>query len=78
MKGIFLVLLINVILLIQGVLQATKRAFEELGETGWTERLVGFGADGAAVNMGHRGGVIALLKDELGDHIIAFHCMPHR
>lgn len=66
-------------LLIQGVLEATKRAFEALGEdTGWMERLVGFGADGASVNMVHRGGVIALLRDELGDHIIAFHCMPHR
>ena len=39
------------------MLEATKRANEALGEdTRWMERLVGFGADGASVNMGHRGG----------------------
>ncbi|KAJ8356589.1 hypothetical protein SKAU_G00193830 [Synaphobranchus kaupii] len=60
-----------------GVLQATKTAFEQLGqETGWMNKLVGFGADGAAVNMGHRGGVIALLKEEVGEHVIPWHCMP--
>ncbi|XP_056451744.1 zinc finger protein 862-like [Gadus chalcogrammus] len=36
------------------------------------------GADGAAVNLGHKGGVIALLQQEAGDFIVPFHCMPHR
>ncbi|MEQ2221997.1 hypothetical protein ILYODFUR_021337 [Ilyodon furcidens] len=45
--------------------------------SGWMDRLVGFGADGAAVNMGCRGGVIALLKEEVGEHVIPLHCMPH-
>ncbi|XP_029915000.1 zinc finger protein 862-like [Myripristis murdjan] len=36
------------------------------------------GADGAAVNLGHRGGVIALLQAEIGSFIVPFHCMPHR
>ncbi|KAJ8367015.1 hypothetical protein AAFF_G00333890 [Aldrovandia affinis] len=62
-----------------GVLQATKTAFEQLGqETDWISKLVGFGADGAAVTMGHCGGVIALLKEEVGEHVIPWHCMPHR
>ncbi|XP_056267915.1 zinc finger protein 862-like isoform X2 [Pseudoliparis swirei] len=36
------------------------------------------GADGAAVNLGHKGGVIALLQAEAGAFIVPFHCMPHR
>jgi len=36
------------------------------------------GADGAAVNLGHKGGVTALLQADAGDFIISFHCMPHR
>ena len=42
------------------------------------KKLISFGADGAAVNMGHRGGVIALLQREAGEYIIPIHCMPHR
>ena len=42
------------------------------------KKLISFGADGASVNMGHRGGVIALLQREAGEYIIAIHCMPHR
>ncbi|XP_060783092.1 uncharacterized protein LOC132890289 isoform X2 [Neoarius graeffei] len=44
----------------------------------WLVKLISFGADGASVNMGHRGGVIALLQREAGEHIIPIHCMPHR
>ncbi|XP_073715742.1 zinc finger protein 862-like [Misgurnus anguillicaudatus] len=36
------------------------------------------GADGAAVNLGHKGGVIALLQADAGIFIIPYHCMPHR
>ena len=36
-----------------------------------------FGADGAAVNLGKKGGVAALLKKE-EPHILDFHCLPHR
>ena len=42
------------------------------------KKLISFGADGAAVNMAHRGGVIALLQREAGEYIIPIHCMPHR
>jgi phosphotransferase system IIB component len=43
----------------------------------WKNRLVGFGADGAAVMMGHLGGVAAKLKEE-APHIIEMHCCAHR
>ncbi|CAM4326971.1 unnamed protein product [Leuciscus chuanchicus] len=36
------------------------------------------GADGAAVNLGRKGGVSTKLQEEAGKHIIPFHCMPHR
>ncbi|XP_041954873.1 zinc finger protein 862-like isoform X1 [Alosa sapidissima] len=41
-------------------------------------KCVAFGADGAAVNMGVHRGVIALLKRDVGNHVIPIHCMPHR
>lgn len=67
---------------IRGVLDATKAAFcavcpEEDGGS-WMKKCISFGADGASVNMGHRGGVIAHLQREAGRHIIPIHCMPHR
>ncbi|XP_049427219.1 zinc finger protein 862-like isoform X2 [Epinephelus fuscoguttatus] len=64
----------------KGILEATKAAFDELGAdtNGWIEKLIGFGADGAALNMGHQRGAISLLKREIGDHVIPFHCMAHR
>lgn len=46
-------------------------------ETG-LKKTVALGADGAAVNLGSKGGVIALLQKDAGDFIIPFHCMPHR
>ncbi|KAJ8391211.1 hypothetical protein AAFF_G00096400 [Aldrovandia affinis] len=60
-----------------GVLDATKAAFravcpEEDGGS-WMRKCISFGADGASVNMGHRGGVIAHLQREAGRHIIPIH-----
>ncbi|KAL7375143.1 hypothetical protein ABVT39_012693 [Epinephelus coioides] len=50
----------------QGIYDATKKAFSHLGtETSWMEKTVAMGADGAAVNLGHKGGVIALLQAEI-------------
>ncbi|XP_060768148.1 zinc finger protein 862-like [Neoarius graeffei] len=64
----------------QGLYAASKQAFEALGEQccDWLHKTVALGADGAAVNLGSKGGVIALMQREAGDHIIPFHCMPHR
>ncbi|KAM9560686.1 uncharacterized protein ACWYII_019880 [Salvelinus alpinus] len=65
-----------------GVLDATKAAFravcpEEDGGS-WMKKCISFGADGASINMGHRGVVIAHLQRESGGHIIPIHSMPHR
>ncbi|KAK7877196.1 hypothetical protein WMY93_032098 [Mugilogobius chulae] len=65
----------------KGVFDATKEAFQRLGlgsAREWLAKTVAMGADGAAVNLGHKGGVISLLQEEAGGHIIPFHCMPHR
>ena len=35
------------------------------------------GCDGASVNLGKKGGVSALLRQDVPD-IIDFHCLPHR
>ena len=42
------------------------------------EKLVGFGSDGAAVNVGCRNGVAALLQKELNHPLISIHCVAHR
>ncbi|CAM4609726.1 unnamed protein product [Leuciscus chuanchicus] len=64
----------------QGIYAITKKAFAELWDQcgDWLEKTVALGADGAAVNLVSKGGVIALLQKDAGDFIIPFHCMPHR
>ena len=51
-------------------------AFQVSGIHQWKEKLVGMGADGASVNLGKKGGVVALLRQEV-PHLIDFHCLPH-
>ena len=36
------------------------------------------GSDGAPVMQGAKGGVIKLLKDDNGSHIVSVHCLAHR
>ncbi|XP_039474106.1 uncharacterized protein LOC120442225 [Oreochromis aureus] len=62
----------------QGLHAASKEAFAPLGDqcSNWLEKIIALGADGAAVNLGSQGGVIALLQQEADDHIVPFHCMP--
>ncbi|KAF4097028.1 hypothetical protein G5714_022997 [Onychostoma macrolepis] len=62
-----------------GIYAASKKAFVALGDqcSNWQEKIIALGADGAA-NLGSKGGVITLLQQEAGDHIVPFHCMPHR
>ena len=48
-------------------------AFADVGIHQWKEKLVGMGADGASVNLGKKGGVVALLRRD----VIDFHCLPH-
>ena len=40
--------------------------------------MVGFGSDGAAVNVGCRNSVAALLQKELNHPLISIHCVAHR
>ncbi len=64
-----------------GVLDKIKCLFSDAKQTDrdwWQKKITAFGADGAAVNMGASGGVGALLREEIGQHILSFHCMPHR
>ena len=62
-----------------GIIMAIDAAFEFIGfdSSEWKERLIGFGADGAAVMLGKSRGVAALLKHEVA-HMIEIHCVAHR
>lgn len=60
-----------------GILAAIKNSFETLGITNWDSKLIGFGADGASVNMGKKAGVAAKLKQDV-PWLIDVHCLPHR
>ena len=45
----------------------------------WTRKLIGFGADGAAVMQGKKGGVVSLYKNELNKpYLQAIHCSAHK
>ena len=63
-----------------GIYAATKKAFAALGHqcADWLGKTVALGADGAAVNLGSKGGVMTLLQRDAGDFVVPFHCMPHR
>jgi len=62
-----------------GVLDAIDHAFTNLqmSEREVTDRLIGFTADGASVNMGVKQGVQAKLKRRTPS-LIEFWCMPHK
>ena len=51
---------------------ATFKDFEE-----WKKKLVGFGPNGASVNLGRNRSVATLLKD-VAPWIVQIHCMAHR
>ena len=61
-----------------GIYAATKKAFAALGHqcADWLGKTVALGADGAAVNLGSKGGFITLLQRDAGDFVVP--CMPHR
>ena len=39
--------------------------------------LVGFGSNGASVNLGSKNGVAALLTNDVA-HLVSVHCVAHR
>ena len=57
--------------------ESIDSAFQNAGLSTWKNKAVAFGADGASVNLGKKGGVSALLKKEV-PYILDFHCLPHR
>jgi len=63
--------------ILAGLVQLINNCFEDLGLKEWTKSTIGFGADGASVNLGRRQGVASILKREV-DHLIDIHCLPHR
>ena len=61
------------------ILALIKKAFEEHGVDSFTEHTVGFGADGTSVNLGVRGGISVLMKNDEGiDWLVTVHCASHR
>jgi hypothetical protein len=43
-----------------------------------TEKLIGMGSDGAANMVGTKSGLVALLKQEVGQDFFNIHCLCHR
>ena len=60
----------------EGIVTATKTLCDKVDET-WKQKLIGFGADGASVNLGRNRSVYTLLRDEV-QYTVSLHCMPHR
>ena len=60
-----------------GITATIKNSFEMLGISNWESKLIGFGADGASVNMGKKAGVASKLKQDT-PWLIDIHCLPHR
>lgn len=58
-------------------MSAIQKAFDSVNYDSFRDRLIGFCADGASVNMGERGGVKAKLA-ALCPWLISIWCMPHR
>ena len=61
-----------------GVLDLIKKAFKQHGVDSLKEHTVGFGADGAAVNLGIRGVSVLMKSDEGIDWLVTVHCASHR
>ena len=63
--------------ILAGFVQVINNCFADLGLKEWKKSTIGFGEDGASVNLGRRQGVASILKQEV-DHLIDIHCLPHR
>ena len=63
----------------EGVVKSIRGSFQNIGvsEDSFEEKLIGFAADGAAVNSGHKEGVISILKDSM-PWVIYVWCVAHR
>lgn len=54
-----------------------ENAFAKINCENYKDKLVGFCADGASVNIGQRNGVVTKLRDDI-PYLIDIHCMAHR
>ena len=61
----------------KGIVQSLEEHFLKRGIDEWKRKVIGFGADGASVNMGCRGGIVAILRVEI-PHLVEVHCVAHR
>ena len=62
-------------MLLAGIKEAIVNSCDNI--TQWEKKVVAFGADGASVNLGKKGGVAALMRKEI-PYLVDFHCLPHR
>ena len=61
-----------------GVKQSIDDVFVHVGLDDYRNQLVGLGADGASVNVGHHNGVKALIMTEEMEWLVFVWCMAHR
>lgn len=54
-----------------------RNAYNALDIRNWKTKLIGFGADGASVNLSKNAGAAAKLKEDT-PWLIDIHCLPHR
>ena len=62
-------------MILAGIKEAIVNSCDDI--TQWDKRVVAFGADGAIVNLGKKGGVAALMRKDI-PYLVDFHCLPHR
>ena len=60
----------------QGLFTCLQAALAYVGITNWEKRLIGFGCDGATLNIGARG-LKGILRDSMS-WIVVFWCLAHR
>lgn len=60
-----------------GILKSIEDSFERNGLPEWKDKLIGFGSDGASVNLVCRSGIAKLINDDV-PHLIITHCAAHR
>ena len=61
----------------EGLLACVESALNRSGIDNWEDHLVGYGADGAAVNFGAKRGVFQRLWENM-PWLIVTHCVAHR
>ena len=62
----------------QALRKGISIAFPDFNLQNSLSKVVGFGADGASVNTGEKGGVIAIMRKTLNSDIVMIRCLVHR